>query len=245
MGEIHITRIGCCARYFNKYEDEVKFAKEHGFDFMQLWYDKDGLGLHKDGESKVDLIRSFNFPTIIHAVLYISEIREHIPKIKKIMNELKHSELIIHPICRSEEIDQMTIYELSEAIDFTLKYVKEDGIKVYLENNSLKTPIFSSKEELEIIFEKYKELELLLDIAHIQSYEHLRNLVKIKAPKMLHIADKHFDIVHEHIAFGEGELDFKYIFKEILNKFDGDIVIEVVTNDDDIINAKEYLQNII
>lgn len=242
MEEINITRIGCCARYFNKYEDEVRFAKENGFNFMQLWYDKNGLGLHKDSGSKVDLIDSFNFPTIIHAVLNISDFEEHIPKIKNIMKKLNHSRLIIHPIYHSQKINEMTIHKLSEVIGFTLECLKEDGIKVYIENNSLKTPIFTSKEELELIFNTHRDLEFLLDIAHIQSYEHLQELVKIKAPQILHIADKHFDVIHEHIPFGEGELDFNYIFNEVLNEFDGDIIIEVVTSDEDIINAKEYLQ---
>lgn len=223
----------------------MRFAREHGFDFMQLWYDKDGIGLHKDKESKVDLIKHFTFPTIIHAVLDISEFREHIPHIKGIMKELKHNRLIIHPICQNEKINEMTINELNEAIDFTLNYLKEDAIKVFLENNSLKTPIFTSKEEFEIIFNNHKDLELVLDIAHIQSYEHLCELVTIKTPKILHIADKHFDIIHEHIPFGEGELDFSYIFNEVLNAYDGDIIIEVVTNDKDIIDAKKYLQKVL
>lgn len=40
--------IGCLARFFNRYEEEVRFAKENGFDFMQLWYDNKGLCLHDD-----------------------------------------------------------------------------------------------------------------------------------------------------------------------------------------------------
>lgn len=43
-----MVEIGCLARFFNRYENEVKFAKENGFDFMQLWYDNRGLCLRKE-----------------------------------------------------------------------------------------------------------------------------------------------------------------------------------------------------
>ncbi|MCT4598804.1 MAG: hypothetical protein N4A50_13105 [Vallitalea sp.] len=90
-------RIGCCARFFNNYKDEVSFAKEYDFDFMQLWCDKNGL------------------------------------------------------------------------------------------------------------------------------------------------ADKHFDVIHEHLPLGKGELDFGYVFSNALGDFNRDLVIEVVTNNEDIIDSRERI----
>lgn len=240
-----MIQIGCCARFFNKYEDEVKFAIENSIDFMQLWYDKDGLGLHKNKEPKANLIREHGFPTIIHAVLDINEIEEHIPILLDHVKFLGHKELIIHPICISEEITDETIYKLSDKISDALAYLRKYDITLYLENNSLKNPIFTSKRELEIMFSKNNDLELLLDIAHIQSYEHLCDLVAVKYPKILHIADKHFDVIHEHLPIGQGELDYNNIFNNIVKDFDGKIIVEVVDSDKDIIDAMEYINTII
>jgi len=40
-----MLEFGCLARYFNNYRDEVQFAKDNGFYFMQIWYDNKGLNL--------------------------------------------------------------------------------------------------------------------------------------------------------------------------------------------------------
>lgn len=240
-----MIQIGCCARYFNKYEDEVKFAIENGVDFMQLWYDKDGLGLHKNNGPKAKIIKEHGFPTIIHAVLDINEIEEHIPVLLEHIKFLGHKNLIIHPICMSEEITDETIYKLSDKISYALTHLRKHNITLYLENNSLKNPIFTSKRELEIMFSKNNDLELLLDIAHIQSYEHLCDLMAVKYPKILHVADKHFDVMHEHLPIGQGELDYNHIFNNIIKDFDGKIVVEVVDSDKDIVDAMEYINTII
>ncbi len=36
-------QIGCSARYFNAFGEEVEFAKKNNFQFMQIWYDRDGI----------------------------------------------------------------------------------------------------------------------------------------------------------------------------------------------------------
>lgn len=240
-----MQRIGCCARFFNTYKDEVKFAKEHGFEFLQLWYDKDGIALHKDKGNEVAAINTSSFPAIIHAVLDIADFREHIPKIIDIMRVLKHKDLIIHPICTSEKITENSIKKLSGELSYTLEMTNEEGITVYLENNSLIEPIFTSKEEFELIFREHRELKLLLDIAHIQSYEHLGELLSVKKPSIIHIADKHFDVIHEHLPIGKGELDFKHILQDIMKDFLGDIILEVVTSDEDIVESKNHIVDIL
>lgn len=64
--------IGCLARFFNRYIDEVEFAKSNRFKLMQLWYDNRGLCLHEEDVNAVDVINNSDFPTIIHAVLNIN-----------------------------------------------------------------------------------------------------------------------------------------------------------------------------
>jgi len=62
---------------------------------------------------------------------------------------------------------------------------------------------------------------------------------------MLHIADKHFSVIHEHLPVGSGDLDFKYIFSEVLKDFHGSIIFEVVDEDEAIIKSKNVIREII
>lgn len=238
-----MPQLGCLARFFNRYKDEFKFAKENNFDFMQLWYDNRGLCLHEDDKDFINTINKYNFPTIIHAVLNINEFEEHIPKLLDILNKLNHKELIIHPICENEDIDEETLNKLNLNIKYALNILKPHGINLFLENNSKLDPIFTTTDEIQKIFSQNADLEFLLDIAHIDNTNHLQELIDIKYPKILHIADRHFDVIHEHLPIGHGEIDFQYIFSKLLPKYNGKIVLEIVNKDLDIINSKNLIEN--
>lgn len=240
-----MIQIGCLARFFNKYEDEVNFAKSYGFDFMQIWYDRNGIALNKNSFPKENVIKELDFPTIFHAVLDINEFEEHVPKVIDMLVYLKHKELIIHPICKSEEITANTIYKLSRQVSFALEKLSEKGISLYLENNSLLDPIFNTPKEIGIVFNNNPNLDFLLDIAHIESYEHLNEIIAVKMPKALHIADKHFDVIHEHLPIGEGDIDYDYILNNALSGFTGKIILEVIQSDDAIISSRDKIMNYI
>lgn len=240
-----MVKMGCLARFNNPYEEEVEFAKRNNFKLMQVWYDRDGIRNHKSEENRLDKIINYGFPTIIHAVLDINEIEEHTIKLIKILHKLNHRELIIHPICHSEVIDENTIYKLAKVIRKTVEMLKPYGITLYLENNSKLDPIFSTSKEIEIMFNQNPDLEFLLDIAHVYSYEHLKEMVSIKVPQILHITDKHFDIMHEHLPVGQGEINFKYIFDEILCNYDGKIIFEVTNYNVDIVKSKEIVESLV
>ena len=70
-------------------------------------------------------------------------------------------------------------------------------------------------------------------------------MVSIKVPKILHIADKHFNITHEHLPLGQGEINFKYIFDEILCKYEGTIILEITKENSDIIKSKEIIESLV
>jgi sugar phosphate isomerase/epimerase len=240
-----MVEIGCLARFNNPYEEEVEFALKNDFKIMQVWYDKDGIRSYDKEENRINKIIRYGFPTIIHAVLDINEMEEHVVKLIDILNEIKHKELIIHPICRSENIDETTIYKLSDIIGRVLELLKPHDITLYLENNSKIDPIFSTSKEIEIMFANNPDLEFIVDIAHIYSYEHLKEMVSIKMPKILHVTDKHFNIIHEHLPLGQGELDFKYIFDEILYNYHGKIILEITKENADIIRSKEMVESLL
>lgn len=238
-----MIQLGCLARFFNRYENEVKFAKENNFGFMQLWYDNRGLCLHEDDKEFIDTINKHNFPTIIHAVLNINEFKEHIPKLLNILNKLNHKRLIVHPICENEEINEETLDKLDKNIKYALNILIPNGITLFLENNSKLDPIFTTTDEIKEIFNQNNDLEFLLDIAHIDNMKHLQEMIAVKTPKILHIADRHFDVIHEHLPLGQGDIDFQYIFSNLLPRYDGKIILEIVNSDLDIIHSKDLIEN--
>jgi len=126
-----------------------------------------------------------------------------------------------------------------------LKILNNSGITLYLENNSKLDPIFSTAKEIEIVFSNNPNLEFLLDIAHIYSLEHLREMVSIKTPKILHIADKHFDTIHEHLPIGHGEINFEYIFDQVLYNYDGRIILEIAKENADIVKSRETIMSLL
>lgn len=240
-----MNQIGCLARFFNKYVDEVEFATRNGFDFMQIWYDRNGIALRKDSDPKESIIKEFDFPTIVHAVLDINEFEEHVPRVIDILVHLNHNNVIIHPICESEEITSDTIHKLSTKVSYALEKFSDKGITLYLENNSRLDPIFNTPEEIRIMFRNNPNLEFILDVAHIESYEHLERIVDVKMPKILHIADKHFNVIHEHLPIGQGDIDYEHVFNNELREFTGKIILEIVQSDEAVISSRDKIRNIL
>lgn len=220
-------KFGCLARFYNPYKDEVEFAKKHEFDFMQLWYDDKGLALKED-TNPLQVISDEYFETIIHAVLDINDFDKHIPLLIDHMLYLKHKELIIHPICKSEKIEKDTINKLITVVKKASLKLKENHISVYIENNSKIDPILCTPEEIKLFFSELGDVGFLLDIAHVDSIDELKLIADIKYPDILHIADRRYSEVHEHLAIGDGDIDYKFIFSDILKDFDGKIIFEIL-----------------
>jgi len=197
-----MIEFGCVVRYFNDYRDEVKFAKVNGFSFMQIWYDNKGLSL-KQVDELLPVILNEGFPLIIHALLDVNEIPDQIIILRKLLLKLGHKQLIVHPVCKSEPITDTTIHKLAGNMKTAIQMLKPDDITVFIENNSKLDPIFTSPEELKIMFSSVPELEFLLDVAHMDSLEHLNKLVSVKMPKIIHIADRRLEEIHEHLPIGK------------------------------------------
>jgi len=239
-----MIEFGCLAHFNHLYTEDVSFAKENNFSLLQVWYDKDGISLKKEN-NKLAIIKNSNFPSIIHAVLDINEYEEHIPKLINILNELNHKELIIHPVCKSESVNNKTIHKLSNKIQYSYKLLTKNGIKLYVENNSKLDVMLNSVNDITELFTENPDVEILLDVAHIDDYNHLEQIIKIKYPKILHLADRHLEVIHEHLPIGNGNIDFSIIFNKILSEFDGRIILEITQSNEDLISSKQILSSII
>ena len=103
---------------------------------MQVWYKEGDIVLEKIDEPKEKIIKEVGFPIIFHALFDINDFEEHIPRLIDILNYFAHKEVIIHPICESEEIKENTIVKFAEKVSYANNIFLENGIKLFLENNS-------------------------------------------------------------------------------------------------------------
>ena len=241
-----MIEFGRSVRWFNDYDSEVEFCKRNGFDFMQVWY-KDGVLLYDNmNEPKEKIFLEADFPIIIHALFTVDDYDKYGEDLLRILKFLRHKEVIIHPVQNLKNVNNETMYKLVECNKRTTELFYNNGIKMYIENNSRLDHLNYTPKDLKLVFNSSPKTELLLDIAHIDSYEHLQKIVNVKFPKCLHISDKHFSVVHEHLPIGHGELDFSDIFLNHLKNYDGKIIFEVPSkNDDEIIKSKEVIQKIL
>ncbi|MBI9015615.1 MAG: sugar phosphate isomerase/epimerase [Clostridiales bacterium] len=238
-------KFGRGIREENDFLKEVEFSKKAGFDFMQVWYYKGDIIINSNGKDKTDLIKEIGFPIIIHAVLTVEEIEVYLHNIIEVLQSLSHKELIIHPVCDEENISGETIHSLRNSLDMASSELKKHGINLLVENNCRKTKLNYSVDDIKLIYTDNEEIELLLDIAHVDSYNHLEQILEIREPKMLHIADKHFTVEHEHLPIGNGELDFEKIFSEYLKEFTGKIILEIYDTDEEIEDSLRKIQGIV
>jgi sugar phosphate isomerase/epimerase len=236
-----MLKIGRSIRWYNDFNKEIEFSKSNGFDFMQIWYQKGKILVDTLDEPKALKLKECNFPIIIHAVFQIDDFAEYGDKLIQLVKYLKHTEVIIHPVCEEREINSETIYELADNIHIIADKLENAGIVLYIENNSVIDTINYKPSDLEIIFNRNQNVELLLDIAHIDNYEHLGEIIAVKYPKCLHIADKHFHVKHEHLPVGMGDLDYNLIFSKFIKDFEGRIILEIVAEDELVLNSKEKI----
>ena len=230
--------------YKRDYYEEIRLAKSLGFDFFQLWFFNGILCADTLPEPREKAIKEAGFPIIIHAVLDLPDFETYQEKFLYLLGYFGHKETIIHPICNKEPVTKQTVFTLKEKIEKIANEFSRRGIKLYVENNHLIGGFFNTVDDLKIIFEPNPEIGLLLDLAHINDYDHLREIVQMRYPECIHIADKHFGPGHEHITLGEGELDFDMIFSKVIPDYNGRIILEAADSTDGIKKSKETMNRI-
>ena len=230
---------------FNKnYFEEINYVKALGFDFFQVTFLNGSLRADALLEPREKAIKNALFPIILHVVFDMPDYEKYDEKLLYLLNFLEHKEVILHPIFELEPITNTTPYFFEKKIDKLHTKLSKYGIKLLVENNGIKEYFFNSSSDLKIIFEKYPEIGLILDIAHVNDYEHLKEIVNMRYPECIHIADRHFNVDHEHIPLGEGNLDFDKIFKEIIPNYNNKIILEAINSRNGIEQSKRIMDKL-
>lgn len=241
-----MVKIGRSLRWYNRYESEIEFNKSNGFDFMQIWFKKGKLLIDNVDEPVEVYLKKYGAPLIIHAVFEIDDFNLYENQFVDLVRYLGHTETLIHPVFppydKPKSITAKTIYELAEKIKLTAEKLAHIGTTLFIENNSKIDAVNYTVTDLDIVFNANPDVELLLDLAHIDSYEHLQNITAVKYPKMLHVSDKHFSVEHEHLPIGRGDLDFELIFSTYLKDFNGNIILEIPEEDSILIDSMAKIQ---
>lgn len=230
------------------FDYEVDFSIRNGFDLIQLWYRRGVI----DAVYVEDIIKSINqsgIQTIIHGTFDINDFDEYEEDFINTIIKLNHKETIIHPSIVTEEVNEKTDRILADKVLNLCNRLNDLGVKVYIENNHEYMQTFYTKKQWEYFWSKApSNTEFLMDVVHVlfcDDYEYMQELVNIKRPTVLHIADTKKGRVgrkHLHLPIGDGIIDFNKIFNEILPDFDGLIILEIKNLDSNIINSKTKIE---
>lgn len=235
------------------FDEEIDFSVDNNFDVVQLWYKRG----HIDAIYVDDVIESINkckIQTILHGAFDINDFDDYSNDFIDTLLKLNHKEVIIHPMIKTMDVNEKTDKLLVKKLLKLCNKLDKLNIRVYIENNHFHMQTFYTIDQWKYFWERApKNTEFLLDIVHVlyhDDYEYMKELVKVKFPKALHIADTKKGRVnnkHLHIPIGDGIIDFKKVFK-ILKGFDGIIILEIKSLDYKIIDSRnrivEYLKNI-
>jgi sugar phosphate isomerase/epimerase len=233
--------IGRGIRWYNNYQDEVTFCTNHGFDFMQVWFKNGEILVDNIPKPKEVYIKNARFPIIIHAVFNPEDFEIYGDRLLDLVDYFGHNEVIVHPVCVKPLVDSDTEIRLAKQVEVFSEKAQAKGVTWYLENNSVIDGFHYNKEELNVVYSANTYVEQLLDVAHIDNYQHLENIISVKFPKCLHVAGKHFNIPHEHLPLTQGDIDYKLVFQKYLKGFDGRIILEVDGTDEEILVSKKDL----
>ncbi len=230
---------------YRRLTDEVNFAVQNDFDFVQIWYDNNGISIHENDFPAEEKLNEIKVPFIFHAVLKPNDFTEHVPTLCSLIKKYGHEKLIIHPIQDTEDSLLNSIEILDKNIKMALEAITPLNCKIYFENNSKIEPIFQNKFDIELILDRNPEVELLFDIAHIDNYEYMKDIVKIKFPKLIHCSDRNLNVLHEHLPLGLGNIDFDYVFNEIIPGYDGGVIFEIFSSYEDRLQAKHLIKSVL
>lgn len=227
-------RLGRGLRENRNIEEELLFSTTYNFELMQIWFYK------KNVLADIHVLKKTNHPFILHAVMTAEEMIYDLNKLLETLKLFDHKEVIVHPVLEKNR-HKDSLKNLKRAVENSANVLKEHQIELFLENNSMVTDINHRLDDMKYLYE-HPDVHLLLDVAHISSYEHLEGILAIEHPKKLHVADKHFHVPHEHLPIGQGELDFKKLFDTYLPSFQGDIIMELDGNDQTLIQSRDRLK---
>jgi len=249
MGKPNKPLIGRGIREATKYADEVALSRKCGYDFNQVWFFNGDMLIGDNIPNRAEYIKSLGFPIIIHAMFTLDDFTRYSDKLIELVKYFGHKEVIIHATGKiegdSSAVQNANLKLRDLLADINAKF-KKLNVRVYVENNDQRLHnICGTKEQLETMLSS--GVELLMDTGHVDSYEHIKEIIKIKRPACLHLANKRFSAGHEHLPLSRGDIDWNFFFSRLLPNYTGRIIVEVgneFATDEDFEESKKVLDKV-
>ena len=242
---MHRIEFGFNVSHTIPFPEEVAFAQTHGFSCLQLWYDSRGFSVHNTEPDDIQPFQTCEIPLLVHAALDVNEFETHLDILSEYLSDLQLTEVIIHPVSRGNITRTEAMERLCYWAEQGVQRFNAQGITLFLENNSKLECVLQTIQEIQQVFTHAPQAELLLDVAHMDDYEHLRQTLEVKYPRILHVADRHLEHVHEHLPLGDGNIDFELVFGTFLKDFTGKIIFEVPFEFDARLRSKQRLEQVL
>ena len=226
--------------------DDIDFAIKNNFNAFGIGLDwEQNWNLKPKTLKKIkEICESNNIHLDIHTAYFLATSAIHPDVRKTVINVLKSSIILankvnshsitVHPGYR-ESIDEEKNYEaLKKTLIETVKFGKKYDVMVCLENHAAPfSPCFFMEDMLNVL-KSVDGLKVTLDIGHanidgnsvLEYYKKLKDCVV-----NVHIHDND-GTSDQHRCIGEGNIDFKKIFKQFKkNKYDGPFILEIFIKD--------------
>ena len=229
--------------------NNLEFFEGLGIDYFELMSD------YPNNNIDIEALRTYNLKYTVHSPfvdLNLASLNKNVQKlsiaeVKKsidLARELESEIVVVHPgriPFLSQPFELETIATTRESIKICGDYARDLGVEIAIENMpKIESFLFQDIYELNKLLEEL-EMFMTLDVGHAHTSGFKENELYFDSIKHLHLSDnnREFD---EHLALGEGTIDFKAIFDTFNEKnYDGIYIIEV-NDKESVVKSIEYLK---
>lgn len=230
-------------------KDNLDFFEENKIEYVEFLHEFPSHNLDED------LLNSYNIKYTFHSPISDINIASLNPSIRKgsikeifysleTANELDIDTVVVHPgsfpflkfdfLDKIDEINRNSMLEIAE-------FASDLGVNTVFENMpNIKGFTYNKLEDLNQ-FLTDNDIGMCLDTGHANTMNYSPEDMYIPIVKHIHLNDN-FSQNDDHLALGEGNIDFKSIIQNYeSNNYDGIYVIEV-NNKESILKSLKYLK---
>lgn len=245
--------------------DEIQAIGSLGFDYVELAMDAPEahyVGLRNQRDAILHALAQYGMSLICHLPTFIhtADLTESIRTASRhellnslaVAAELGARKVVLHPSFiggMGRNALELSKHYAIETLDAVALQAEKIGLRVCLENLFARLTPFTTPEDFTIVFEKWPQLAMTLDIGHafIDGHGMDRILAFIRQfgerIQHVHISDN-FGRRDEHLAVGDGAIDFAMLIEALRQiPYDDTMTLEIFTPDrDDLIRSRNILQ---
>jgi sugar phosphate isomerase/epimerase len=237
--------------YGENFENSLEFFEKFNLEYVEV------LHQYPSEEINIEILNSYNLKYTVHSPildLNIASLNNTISKcsindVKKsidLANKLNSEIVVVHPGTipfLARQFEKKVYNKSAESIKEIGDYAKDLGVLATIENMpNIEGFIYKDIVKLNDLLTSF-EMYMTLDIGHAYTSGFSKNQIYFDSIKHIHLSDN-FGSDDEHLALGEGSIDFKAIIDIFESKnYDGIYMIEV-NDKDSVEKSLKYLKKL-